>query len=70
MSRKRVKPRLTDTITIQITTTVAMCAVVDRIVKTGFFGSTRAAAAERLMSEAARDVLKENVIGRREKLAA
>lgn len=65
---KTRRKRLTDSVVIQITTTQSMCVFLDRIVKTGFFGGTRAAAAERLLSESLRGVLKEGVIQRRQKL--
>ena len=54
-------------VTIQITTTEGVTELLDRLVETGFYGTSRAAAAERLLSEGIRMALKEGVIGRRQK---
>ena len=62
------RARQTDSICIQITTSKPLVAVLDRIVKTGFFGGSRAAAAERLLSESLREVLREGVIQKRNKV--
>lgn len=56
-----------DSVVIQITTTRNLCEVVDQVVKTGFFGNSRAAAAERLLAEAVRGLLKEGTIQKRQK---
>ena len=44
-----------------------LVAVLDQVVLTGFFGTSRAAAAERLLAEAIRDLLKEGTIQKRKK---
>jgi len=59
--------RCCDSVVIQITTTQNLVAVLDQVVKTGFFGTSRAAAAERLLAEAIRDLLKEGTIQKRQK---
>jgi len=59
--------RYCDSVVIQITTTQNLVAVLDQVVKTGFFGTSRAAAAERLLAEAIRDLLKEGTIQKRQK---
>ncbi len=56
-------------VVIQITTTPAMAALLDRLVETGFFGNSRAAAAERLLAEAIRGLLREGVIQKSRKAA-
>jgi len=58
---------LADSVTIQLTTTPALCKVLDRVVETGFFGTSRAAAAERLLAEAIRGLLREGTIQKRDK---
>jgi hypothetical protein len=57
-------------VTIQLTTTTSMVQVLDLVVRTGFFGNSRAAAAERLLSEAIRDQLKQGTIQRQRKAFA
>ena len=59
--------RCCDSVVIQIATTQNLVAVLDQVVKTGFFGTSRAAAAERLLAEAIRDLLKEGTIQKRRK---
>jgi hypothetical protein len=59
--------RCCSSVVIQITTTENLVAVLNQVVKTGFFGTSRAAAAERLLAEAIRDLLKEGTIQRRKK---
>jgi hypothetical protein len=62
------KPRrCSNSVVIQITTTQNLVAVLDQVVLTGFFGTSRAAAAERLLAEAIRDLLKEGTIQKRKK---
>jgi hypothetical protein len=58
------KPHGNGSVVIQITTTRQIIAGVDEAVKTGFYGSTRAAAGERLMSEGLRALLKDGTIKR------
>ena len=57
--------RCSHSVVIQITTTQNLVAVLDQVVLTGFFGTSRAAAAERLLAEAIRDLLKEGTIQKR-----
>lgn len=57
-----------ETVAIQITTTRPVVEMVDAVVKTGFYGNCRAAAAERLMCEGLRVVLKEGMIQKRAKV--
>ena len=59
--------RSSNSVVIQITTTQNLVAVLDQVVLTGFFGTSRAAAAERLLAEAIRDLLKEGTIQKRKK---
>jgi len=59
--------RGSDSVVIQITTTQAAVEVLDRVVETGFYGTSRAAAAERLLSEGLRACLKEGILQRRQK---
>jgi len=59
--------RVADSVVIQITTTKGLVEVLDEIVRTGFFGNSRAAAAERLLAEAVRGLLKEGTIQKRQK---
>jgi hypothetical protein len=59
--------RCTNSVVIQITTTQNLVAVLDQVVLTGFFGTSRAAAAERLLAEAIRELLKEGTIQKRAK---
>ena len=54
-------------VVIQITTTPKLIEVLDRLVSTGFFGTSRAAAAERLLAEALRGLLREGIIQKRSK---
>lgn len=54
--------RASDSVTMQITTTRIIQRALDRIVQTGLFGNSRAAAAERLLSEGIRALLKEGTI--------
>lgn len=56
-----------DSVVIQITTTAKLIEVLDQVVKTGFFGTSRASAAERLLTEAIRHLLKEGTIQKRQK---
>lgn len=58
--------RCADSTVIQITTTKNLVAILDRVVLTGFFGNSRAAAAERLLAEAIRQLLKEGTIQKTE----
>lgn len=57
-----------NSVVIQITTTPALLAVLDKVVGTGFFGTSRAAAAERLLAEALRGLLREGTIARSQKV--
>ena len=57
---KTVRKRGENSLCIQITTTRPMIEMVDRIMDTGLFGTSRAAAAERIMCEGVRIILKEN----------
>jgi hypothetical protein len=67
-SNERVRHRrCCGSVVIQITTTQNLVAVLDQVVKTGFFGTSRAAAAERLLAEAIRDLLREGTIQKRQK---
>lgn len=59
--------RSVGSVVIQITTTPALVTVLDQVVLTGFFGTSRAAAAERLLAEAVRGLLKEGTIQKRRK---
>jgi hypothetical protein len=59
--------RGSSSVVIQITTTQNLVAVLDQVVLTGFFGTSRAAAAERLLAEAIRSLLKEGTIQKRKK---
>jgi hypothetical protein len=54
-------------VVIQITTTENLVAILDQVVLTGFFGTTRAAAAERLLAEGLRGLLKEGTIQKHKK---
>ena len=61
--KKKLRPmrkRGENSLCIQITTTQPMIEMVDRIMDTGLFGTSRAAAAERIMCEGVRIILKEN----------
>lgn len=57
---RTVRKRGENSLVIQITTTKPMIEMVDRIMDTGLFGTSRAAAAERIMCEGVRIILKEN----------
>jgi hypothetical protein len=59
--------RGSSSVVIQITTTQNLVAVLDQVVLTGFFGTSRAAAAERLLAEAIRSLLKEGTIQKRKR---
>lgn len=61
------RKRGADSVVIQLTTTANLVEVLDQVVKTGFFGTSRAAAAERLLAEALRDLLKEGTIQKRQR---
>jgi hypothetical protein len=60
--------RGSDSVVIQITTTKTLISILDKLVETGFFGTSRAAAAERLLSEAIRHLLKEGTIQKHQKV--
>lgn len=64
ITRPRPRER---SVVIQITTTPNLVEVLDELVKTGFFGTSRAAAAERLLAESLRELLREGVIQKRKK---
>jgi hypothetical protein len=53
---------------MQITTTRGMVDIIDAFAKTGFYGNTRAAAAERLMGEGARAGMREGIIQKRDRI--
>lgn len=52
------------TVTIQLTTTKQIAEALDRLAETGLFGANRAAAAERLMSEQVRMLLRDGIISK------
>jgi hypothetical protein len=56
-----------DSVTIQITTTRTLALDLDAVQQTGYFGTSRAAAAERLLAEAIRAVLTEGILQKRKK---
>ena len=58
------KPHGNGSVVIQVTTTRQIIAGIDEAVKTGFYGNSRAAAGERLMSEGLRALLKDGTIKR------
>lgn len=58
------KLRGNGSVVIQITTTKQIVAGIDEAVKTGFYGTSRASAGERLMSEGLRALLKDGTIKR------
>jgi hypothetical protein len=61
--KKHGKGRVkTDSYTMQITTTQIIKKALERIVETGLYGTSPAAAAERLLSEGIRLLLKEGTI--------
>lgn len=64
----RKRRRSDDSVTMQITTTRIIQRALDRIVQTGLYGNSRAAAAERLLSEGIRQLLKEGTILRVSKI--
>ena len=64
----RKRRRSDDSVTMQITTTRIIQRALDRIVLTGLYGNSRAAAAERLLSEGIRQLLKEGTILRVSKI--
>lgn len=65
--RKRGKNAVNDTVVIQVTLTTQLMGAVDVLLKTGFFGNSRASACDRLISESIRARLKEGVIQAAEK---
>lgn len=58
-TRKTKRRHSGNSVVIQITTTKPLIAALDRAVETGYFGTSRAAAAERLLAEALRGLRKE-----------
>jgi hypothetical protein len=48
--------------TIQITTTKGVAAYIDKLVSTGLFGTTRAAAAERILATQIQLIIKEALV--------
>jgi hypothetical protein len=50
------------TVTIQITVTTQIADALDKVAATGLFGANRAAAAERLMSENLRGLLRDGFV--------
>jgi hypothetical protein len=53
------------TVTITVRTTPTLRDDLDSVVKSGYFGSTRSEAAERLLGEAVRNLIKEGSLVRK-----
>jgi len=58
-------PNAQPTVKITITTSQTIQADLEKVVLTGYFGSTRSEAAERLLAEAIRSLIKEGTIIRK-----
>lgn len=54
-----------NSVVMQITTNQKLVMALDRAVESGYFGNSRAAAAERLLAEALRNLIKDKTIGTR-----
>jgi hypothetical protein len=59
-------PNARPTVKITITTSPTVQEDLDKVVSTGYFGSTRAEAAERLLAEAMRALFKEETMVRKQ----
>lgn len=59
------KPNPQPAVKVTITTSEVLRKDLDKIVATGYFGNTRAEAAERLLAEAIRNLLKEGTLVRK-----
>jgi hypothetical protein len=53
---------------ITISTNAVLCADLDKVVLTGYYGNTRPEAAERLISEAIRHLIREGTILQKRKV--
>jgi metal-responsive CopG/Arc/MetJ family transcriptional regulator len=53
---------------ITISTNTILCEDLDRVVKTGYYGNTRPEAAERLITEAIRHLIREGTILKKNKI--
>jgi hypothetical protein len=62
MARERNKMK---TVQITISTNTVLCGDLDKIVLTGYFGNGRAEAAERLVAEGVRNLIREGTIFRK-----
>ena len=54
---------------ITISTNAVLCADLDKVVMTGYYGNNRAEAAERLITEAVRHLIREGTILKKGKVA-
>jgi hypothetical protein len=63
----REKNQLT-TVQITISTNTVLRDALDKIVLTGYYGNVRAEAAERLLAEAVRSLIKEGTIVRKQRI--
>lgn len=59
------QPNAQPTVKITITTSPIVQKDLDKVVSTGYFGSTRSEAAERLLAEAIRNLVKEGTVVRK-----
>jgi len=53
---------------ITISTNAVLCADLDKVVLTGYYGNNRAEAAERLITEAVRHLIREGTILKKDKV--
>jgi hypothetical protein len=53
---------------ITISTNTVLCADLDKVVQTGYYGNTRPEAAERLITEAIRQLIQEGSILKKKKV--
>lgn len=62
------RPRnASSTVTIQITVTRQLAEALEKLAETGLYGPNRAAAAERLLSEQIRQILRDGLIAKTQK---
>jgi hypothetical protein len=59
-------PNAQPTVKITISTSPALSRDLDKVVTTGYFGNTRSEAAERLLAEAIRNLLREGTLVRKQ----
>ena len=59
-------PNARPTVKVTISTSPALLQDLNKVVATGYFGNTRSEAAERLLAEAIRNLLREGTLVRKE----